>query len=286
MGSMDKFTMDEALQHRVTPDFRLADVDPTSTPGFKWNKKDWEREFHQYDDELDELQEKLFANGRAKVPGTGAVLLVLQGMDTSGKGGVIRHVFNAFDPQALSISSFGAPTAEERKHDFLWRIRPHEPAVGQIAVFDRSHYEDVLIQRVRQMASPEEIERRYGAIVDFEQDLVSRNVKIIKVMLHISKDFQKENLIERLDNPDKYWKYNPGDLDERELWDEYQAAYEIAMRRTSTDDAPWYCLPGDNKRYARMAVKYLVLDALRSMNLEWPAATFDVAAELRRAQEA
>ncbi|HJD79101.1 MAG TPA: PPK2 family polyphosphate--nucleotide phosphotransferase, partial [Corynebacterium pollutisoli] len=235
---MDQFTMDEALSHRVGPDFSLADVDPTSTPGFEWDKEDWEREFHEHDDELDELQEMLFANGRSGVPGTGAVLLILQGMDTSGKGGVIRHVFRAFDPQALKIKAFGAPTAEERMHDFLWRVRPHEPAVGQIGVFDRSHYEDVLIQRVREMAPPEEIERRYDAIVDFEREMASRNVRIIKVMLHISKEFQKENLIERLENPDKHWKFEPGDLDERELWDEYQEAYEIAMKRTSTDFAP------------------------------------------------
>ena len=278
--------MDEALSHRVGSGFRLADVDPSSTPGFEWDKEDWEREFHEHDDELDELQEMLFANGRSGVPGTGGVLLVLQGMDTAGKGGVIRHVFRAFDPQALKIRSFGPPTAEERQHDFLWRVRPQEPAVGQIAVFDRSHYEDVLIQRVRGMAPPEEIERRYGAIVDFERDMASRNVRIIKVMLHISKEFQKENLLERLENPEKHWKYNPGDLDERELWDEYQEAYEIAMKRTSTDFAPWYCIPGDRKKYARMAVKYLVLDALRSMDLTWPPADFNVELELERAQKA
>ncbi len=277
--------MDEALCHRVGPDFRLADVDPTSTPGFEWDKKDWEREFHEHDDELDELQEMLYANGRSKMPGTGGVLLILQGMDTAGKGGVIRHVFRAFDPQALKIRAFGAPTAEERQHDFLWRVRPHEPAVGQIAVFDRSHYEDVLIQRVRQMAPPEEIERRYGAIIDFEREMAARNVRIVKVMLHISRDFQKENLLERLENPEKYWKYNPGDLDERELWDEYQEAYEVAMKRTSTDFAPWYCIPGDNKKYARMAVKYLMLDALRSLDLSWPPADFNVELELERAQK-
>ncbi|RSZ63557.1 PPK2 family polyphosphate--nucleotide phosphotransferase [Corynebacterium hylobatis] len=283
---MDKFTMEEAKSHRVGPDFRIADVDPTSTPGFEWDKEAWEREFHEHDEELDELQEKLFANGRAEVPGTGGLLLILQGMDTSGKGGVVRHVFRAFDPQALKIATFGPPTAEERRHDFLWRVRPQEPAIGQIAIFDRSHYEDVLVQRVRKMAPAEEIERRYGRIVEYERELAERNIRIIKVMLHISEDFQKENLIERLEDPAKHWKYNPGDLDDRELWDEYMEAYEIALRRTSTDFAPWYCIPGDRKKYARMAVKYLVLDALRSMNLEWPAADFDVEAELERARKA
>lgn len=278
--------MEEARSHRVGPDFSLAEVDPGSTPGFDWDKKEWEREFHEHDDELDELQEKLYANGRSKVPGTGSVLLVLQGMDTSGKGGVIRHVFRAFDPQALKIRAFGPPTAEERQHDFLWRVRPSEPAVGQIGVFDRSHYEDVLIQRVRKMVPPEEIERRYDAIVDFERELAGRNVRIIKVMLHISKEFQKENLLERLQNPEKFWKYDPGDLDERELWDEYQEAYEVAMKRTSTDVAPWYCIPGDNKKYARMTVKHLVLDALRSLELSWPTAQFDVGHELERARNA
>ena len=282
MVGMDKFTMDEAFQHRVGPDFSLADVDPGSTPGFEWDKKDWEREFHEHDDELDELQEKLFANGRAKVPGTGAVLLVLQGMDTSGKGGVVRHVFRAFDPQALKIASFGAPTAEERKHDFLWRVRPQEPEIGQIAVFDRSHYEDVLIQRVRQMAPPEEIERRYGAIVDFEKEMADRNVRIIKVMLHISREFQAENLLERLEDPEKHWKYNPGDIDERELWDEYAEAYQIALERTSTPLAPWWCIPANKKWYARLIVKAILLETLRGMHLEWPEATFDPDVERER----
>ena len=265
---------------------RIADVDPTSTPGFEWDKEDWETEFHEHDEELDELQSKLYANARAETPGTGGLLLVLQGMDTAGKGGVVRNVFQAFDPELLEIATFGKPTPEERSHDFLWRIRPHEPAVGQIAIFDRSHYEDVLIQRVHQMAPAEEIERRYGAIVEFERDMANRGISIIKVMLHISKDFQKENLLERLEDPEKYWKYNPGDLDEREHWDEYMEAYETALRRTSTDSAPWYCIPGDRKKYARMAVKYLVLDALRSMDLEWPEADFDVEAELERARKA
>ncbi|QGU04701.1 Polyphosphate kinase 2 (PPK2) [Corynebacterium comes] len=278
--------MEEALCHRVGPDFRIADVDPTSTPGFEWNKEDWEHEFHEHDEELQELQAKLYANSRAETPGTGGLLLVLQGMDTSGKGGVVRNVFEAFDPQLVEITSFGPPTREERSHDFLWRVRPHEPAIGRIAVFDRSHYEDVLIQRVRKMAPADEIERRYEHIVDFERDMASRNIRIIKVMLHISKDFQKANLLERLEDPEKHWKYNPGDLDERELWDGYMEAYEIALRRTSTDFAPWYCLPGDRKKYARMAVKYLVLDALRAMNLEWPKADFDVEAELERARNA
>ncbi|MEJ6018688.1 PPK2 family polyphosphate kinase [Corynebacterium sp. H113] len=290
---MAQFTFEDITDRlRVTDGFSLADIDPASTPGIEASskKKDVDKVidklFDDYDNELAALQEKLFANGRADVANTGAVLLVLQGMDTSGKGGVIRKVFEVFDPQGIDSVGFGKPTEEERKHDFLWRIRPHVPEPGYIQVFDRSHYEDVLVQRVHDMAPADEIERRYGAIVDFEKELTDRNVKVIKVMLHISKEFQKENLTERLENPEKHWKYNPGDIDERGHWDEYQEAYEIAMQRTSTEDAPWYCIPSDNKPYARLVVKHLLLDALRSLNLSWPEATFDVEAEKKRLEQA
>ena len=276
---MSKLTVEEAQQFKVGPDFQLADVDPAATP----DASDVDEAFHTYDDELEELQEMLYANGRADNDDAGSVLLVLQGMDTSGKGGIVRHVIGeTMDLQGVHVQAFGRPTEEEAAHDFLWRFTPHLPKPGQIAVFDRSHYEDVLVQRVKQMAPPEEIERRYGAIVEFENELAASGTKIVKVMPHISRAFQAENLKKRIERPDKHWKYNPSDIDDRKLWSQFMAAYQIAMTRTSTEVAPWYCVPSDNKTYCRSVVKALLYDALKSLNLEWPAADFDAEVELER----
>ena len=281
---MAKVSIKEAEALRVGEDFVLADVDPASTPGV--SEDNVEDAFYEFDDELDELQECLYANGRAGNENAGSILLVLQGMDTAGKGGIIRNVVGeTMDPQGVHIKAFGKPTEEELKHDFLWRIEPHLPKPGMISVFDRSHYEDVLVQRVKQMAPPEEIERRYDAIVDFEAKAAANGTKIIKVMPHISKEFQAENLRKRIERPDKHWKYNPGDIDDRRLWDEFQEAYEIALKRTSTDVAPWYCIPSDNKDYCRTVVKTLFVQALRDLNLEWPKAHFDPEVELQRLAE-
>ena len=282
---MAKLTVEEAKSHFVGPNFQLDDVDPASTPGLS-GADDVDEVFNDRDDELDELQEKLYANGRAGNEQAGSVLLVLQGMDTAGKGGIVRHVIGAtMDIQGVHVKAFGRPTEEEAAHDFLWRFEPHLPKPGQIAVFDRSHYEDVLVQRVKQMAPPEEIERRYGAIVDFEAELAARGTKIIKIMPHISREFQAENLRKRIENPKKHWKYNPGDIEDRKLWSQFMAAYQIAMTRTSTDVAPWYCVPSDNKKYCRAVVKTLLADALDSLDLEWPKADFDPEVELKRLAE-
>lgn len=281
---MAKVSIKEAETLRVGEDFVLAGVDPASTPGVSEDNVD--DAFDEFDDELDELQECLYANGRAGNENAGSILLVLQGMDTAGKGGIIRNVVGeTMDPQGVHINAFGKPTEEELKHDFLWRIEPHLPKPGMISVFDRSHYEDVLVQRVKQMAPPEEIERRYGAIVDFEAKAAANGTKIIKVMPHISKEFQGENLRKHIERPDKHWKYNPGDIDDRRLWDEFQEAYEIALKRTSTDVAPWYCIPSDNKAYCRTVVKTLFVQALRELNLEWPKTEFDPEVELKRLAE-
>ncbi|WP_257158304.1 PPK2 family polyphosphate kinase [Corynebacterium cystitidis] len=279
---MSDITIEDALALRVEEGFHLADVDPESTPGFNGDSGDLEGAFHAFDDDLDELQEKLFANGRANPDDAGSILLVLQGMDTSGKGGVIRHVVKELDPQGVHTVGFGRPTDEEAAHDFLWRFEPHLPLPGMITVYDRSHYEDVLVQRVKKLAPPEEIERRYGAIIDFESELVKNGTRIIKVMLHISRAFQKHNLLERLEREDKHWKYDPGDLEDRSLWELYQAAYQIAMVRTSTKRAPWYCVPSDNKKYARTIVKALLVDAMQSMELKWPEQDFDPEEERHR----
>ncbi|MCT1449139.1 PPK2 family polyphosphate kinase [Corynebacterium sp. p3-SID1194] len=281
---MAKVSIKEAEALRVDEDFVLADVDPDSTPGVK--KSNVDEAFEKYDEEVADLQECLYANARAGVEGTGSILLVLQGMDTSGKGGIIRKVVgDVLDPQGVQITAFGKPTEEEKKHDFLWRIAPHLPEPGMVSVFDRSHYEDVLVQRVRELAPPEEIERRYGAIVDFEAEAAAKGTKIIKVMPHISKEFQGENLRERIEREDKHWKYNPGDIEDRMLWDEFQEAYEIALKRTSTDVAPWYCVPSDDKDYCRTVVKTLLLKALRELDLEWPEPDFDPEVELKRLEE-
>ncbi|MDK8468935.1 PPK2 family polyphosphate kinase [Corynebacterium accolens] len=283
---MGKFKIKDALDLRAGKTFRLADVDPTATPGFDGSKSDLEDRFERYDDELYDLQERLFANGRAHNDDAPSLLVVLQGMDTSGKGGAIRHVFSVFDPQGTKTVGFGKPTEEEMKHDFLWRIRKHDPVPGQVVAFDRSHYEDVLIQRVHEWVDEEEIDRRFEAIREYEQELAGKRVKILKVFLHISPEFQKENLIERTEREDKFWKYDPSDLEERGYWDKYMAAYEDAIRRTDELWAPWFVIPTDNKKYARMALKYLIVDALRHLNLSWPAPEFDPEAEKQRILDA
>ena len=284
--AMGKFKIKDALDLRAGKTFRLADVDPTATPGFDGSKSDLEDRFKRYDDELYDLQERLFANGRAHSDDAPSLLVVLQGMDTSGKGGAIRHVFSVFDPQGTKTVGFGKPTEEEMEHDFLWRIRKHDPVPGQVVAFDRSHYEDVLIQRVHEWVDEEEIDRRFEAIREYEQELAGKRVKILKVFLHISPEFQKKNLIERTEREDKYWKYDPSDLEERGYWDKYMAAYEDAIRRTDDLWAPWFVIPTDNKKYARMALKYLIVDALRHLNLSWPAPEFDPEEEKQRILDA
>jgi PPK2 family polyphosphate:nucleotide phosphotransferase len=265
---------------RAGEGFDLSSIDPASTPGFSGGKKLAEKELADNANELDDLQERLFAE--SKFGGERRVLLVLQAMDTAGKGGIVRHVVGSVDPQGVHLHSFKAPTDEEKKHDFLWRVRQQLPVAGQIGVFDRSHYEDVLIHRVRHFSTPEVIEQRYGQIVDFEKEVAATGTTIIKVMLHISPGEQRARLEARLDRPDKQWKYNPGDVDERKLWPDYQEAYQIAIERTSTADAPWYVIPADHKWYARIAVQNLLLDSLRAMNLDWPTVDYDVEAEKKR----
>lgn len=276
--SQKHWSADPADILRADPGFRLADLDPSSTPGYEEGKSSGRSDLEAGADELDELQERLYAQSRIQEDAP-AVLLVLQAMDSAGKGGIVRHVVGSVDPQGIALAAFKKPTPEELAHDFLWRIDKRVPAPGLIGVFDRSHYEDVLIGRVRALAPAEEIERRYGAIVDFEKGLIDRGIRLVKVMLHISADEQKERLRERLDRPDKHWKYNPGDVDERQRWDEYMAAYQTVFERTSTPNAPWHVVPANRKWYARLAVQALLLDALEDVDPQWPAADFDVEAE-------
>jgi PPK2 family polyphosphate:nucleotide phosphotransferase len=274
---------DPAPLLRVEPGFRLAEVDPDATPGFPGRKIDGLQALAAGASQLAALQERLHAAGTAG--DQRRILLVLQAMDTAGKGGIVSHVVGAADPNGVRYAGFGAPTEEEREHDFLWRVEQQTPRAGQLGVFDRSHYEDVLIQRVRAMAPAEEIERRYGAIVAFEERLAAEGTTIVKVMLHISKDEQRERLGDRLDRPDKHWKFNPSDIDERMRWDEYQDAYQVVFDRTSTPQAPWFVVPANRKWYARLAVQQLLIEALEDMHLAWPPADFDVAEQRRRLAE-
>ncbi|PCE14525.1 phosphate--nucleotide phosphotransferase [Microbacterium sp. SZ1] len=279
MSHMNAHSWSRTLQ--VGDGFRLADVDPSSTPGYHGDKADGRRDLAVGLDELNDLQERLFAESRVGVA-TDSVLLILQAMDSAGKGGIVRHVVGGVDPQGVALTAFKAPTPDELEHDFLWRVERRLPEPGFIGVFDRSHYEDVLIGRVRQLAPAEEIERRYGAINEFEARVAASGTRIVKVMLHISPEEQKSRLMERLERPDKHWKYNPGDVDERMLWPHYMEAYQTVFDRTSTEAAPWHVIPADHKWYARLAVQELLLDALQQIDPQWPAADFDVEAEKKR----
>jgi PPK2 family polyphosphate:nucleotide phosphotransferase len=254
--------------------FTLADVDPDSTPGYPGGKSDGQALLADLDGKLATLQEKLFAE--AKFGGKKRVLLILQAMDTAGKGGIVAHVVGAMDPQGVQLKAFKAPTDEEKSYDFLWRIEKEVPAAGMVGVFDRSHYEDVLIHRVHRWASPEELERRYTAINEVEARLADSGTRIVKVMLNISRDEQKARLLARLDDPSKHWKYSSGDLKERAFWDDYMAAYQAAFDKTHTEVAPWHVIPANKKWYARIAVQQLLLQAMEDLHLEWPAAEFDV----------
>ncbi|MHA7241182.1 PPK2 family polyphosphate kinase [Arthrobacter sp. TMS1-12-1] len=264
------------------PDFSLAAVDPRSTPGFDGGKTQGAEALAAGADTLASLQEKLFAESRAG--SEIAVLLILQGMDTSGKGGIVRHVVGQVHPQGVQHYAFKAPTEQEQRHGFLWRVRRQLPSPGMIGVFDRSHYEDVLIHRVRALSPAAEVEKRYGAIRTFEDTVVGTGTRVVKVLLHISEDEQKARLADRLERTDKVWKYSPDDLEDRARWQQYQEAYQVAVEETSSPDTPWYVVPADRKWYARLAVQHLLLATLEDMQLSWPRASFDVAAEKQRLQ--
>lgn len=262
------------------PGDKVTDIDAGATPGFKGAKSDAPALQAERNARFADLQEMLYANSRSG--DTRSVLLVLQGMDTAGKGGIVKHVVGAGNPQGIRYTSFGVPTAEERAHDYLWRIRRALPTAGQIGVFDRSHYEDVLVVRVHDLVPPEVWGKRYDEINAFERELVDAGTVIVKVAMFVSLEEQKQRLAERLDRPDKYWKYNPADIDERLLWPAYQEAYQAVLDKTSTDYAPWHVVPCDRKWYSRLAITELLIEALKSLQLSWPPADFDVKAEKKR----
>jgi len=251
----------------------LSALDTRATPGFDGDKAAGRASLAALSPRLSDLQERLHAEGVSG--GSRRLLLILQGMDTSGKGGVIRHVVGQVDPQGCAITSFKAPTREELAHDFLWRIRRRLPGPGKLGVFDRSHYEDVLIVRVHNLVPRTTWMRRYAAINRFEARLADDDVRVVKVFLHISKEEQRQRLLARLDDPTKLWKFNPHDVDERASWADYQEAYAAALERCNNDTAPWYRVPADRKWYRDWAVANLLVEYLEDMKLTWPKADFD-----------
>lgn len=272
--------MSDSIAALLRPRTPLADLDPRATIGFDGDKAAGKEALAAVGAELSELQERLHADGVRG--GRRSVLVVLQGMDTSGKGGTIRKVAGTVDPLGVRIAAFGRPTPEELEHDFLWRIERRMPAPGQLVFFDRSHYEDVLAARVRGLAQDDEIDRRYDAINDFERAYVEEGGVIVKCLLHIDRDVQADRLRSRLDDPTKHWKFDPSDLDDRELWPQYLEAYETVLERCSTDVAPWFVVPSGRKWYRSWAVASLLLEHLRTLDLSWPEATFDVEAARAR----
>ncbi len=219
---------------------------------------------------IGDIQRKFYADGRF------ALLIVLQGRDASGKDGTIRKVFTGVNPQGVNVSSFKVPTEEEQRHDFLWRVHQRVPARGMIGIFNRSHYEDVIVTRVNRIIPKAVWEARYGQINAFEEQLSASGVRILKFFLHVSQAEQLERLNKRLTNPEKNWKFNPGDLEKRGKWDEYTDAFRDAIRRCSTREAPWYVVPADDKKVRNYLIARTVADTLRSLKLRWPKADADV----------
>jgi len=261
----------------------LAAIDTHGKPGFDGDKADAENALPDLGPEVADLQEKLFAAGYTGSPQR--LLLVLQGMDTSGKGGILSHAVGLLDPGGMHLKSFKKPTKDELAHDFLWRIEKEVPAAGEIAIFDRSHYEDVLVVKVHELVPPAEIERRYDAINAFEKNLAASGTVIVKCMLHISKDVQKERLLARLDDRTKQWKFKPEDVDERGHWDAYQECYEIALERCNTEVAPWYVVPSDRKWYRNWAIGQLLREHLAAMDLDWPKPDYDIDEQRARLED-
>jgi PPK2 family polyphosphate:nucleotide phosphotransferase len=267
--------------HRVSDLLRLpaqpvdlGAIDTGGTPGFDGSKKDGAAALALLGPRLADLQERLFAEGRSG--GSRRLLLVLQGMDTSGKGGTLRHVVGEVDPQGVSIHSFKAPSREELAHDFLWRIKRALPEAGMIGVFDRSHYEDVVVVRVRNLVEPRTWRRRYATINRFEESLAGNGTTIVKCFLHISKTESRDRLLRRLDKPNKLWKFNPGDIDSRSEWEPLLDAYTDALERCNSDVAPWYVIPADHKWYRNWAIMNILVEQLEALKVEWPPPAFDV----------
>ena len=248
---------------------RLGDFDAGDTSLLK-NKKEGEKRLAELGERLDALQDLLYAGRQHKL------LIVLQGMDTAGKDGVIRKVFQSINPLGVHAVAFGPPSEEERAHDFLWRVHRRVPRAGEIVIFNRSHYEDVLVVRVKELVSKKVWKKRYEQIVDFEKLLTETGTVILKFFLHIDRDEQKERLQERIDDPAKRWKFRRGDLDDRQKWDAFEEAYEEAISRTSTKQAPWYIVPANAKWYRNVVVAEVLVAALEGLKMQPPQPTEDL----------
>ncbi len=253
---------------RVKPGGKLdlAAVDTRGTDGAPGDKEATKEATDALRERLVELQERLYAEHRQ------SLLVVLQAIDTGGKDGTIRNVFSGVNPAGVEVTSFKRPSEEELAHDVLWRIHRATPGAGHIGVFNRSHYEDVLVVRVHGLVPDDVVEARYGHIKAFEANLVAAGTRVVKLFLHISKDEQRERLQSRLDDPAKHWKFELGDLEERKLWPQYQEAFRDALRETSTDDAPWFVIPADRKWYRDWAVLTILVEALEAMDPQFPEA--------------
>ncbi len=257
--------------HRVRPGHRvqLDKIDPSATPGVE-SKKAAAELFAPLNERLADLQTRLWAAHRQKM------LVVLQGMDTSGKDGTIQHVFREVNPLGVNVAAFKAPSEEELAHDFLWRVHQRVPGSGQMTIFNRSHYEDVLAVRVRKLAPKAVWKARYEQIVEFERLLAATGTVVIKFFLHIDRDEQKKRLEERLSDPQKRWKFRRGDLDDRRFWDDYMRAYEDAIAKTSTDEAPWYVVPANRKWYRNLVVATVLVEKLEALKIELPKPAEDL----------
>ena len=253
-------------RYKIKPDqkINLDDWDPDETRAYDGDKDGGEDRLDELTARLEELQEVLFAENKHKL------LVVLQAMDTGGKDGTIRHVFEGVNPQGVRVAGFKVPTPEEMAHDYLWRIHKRTPARGEIVIFNRSHYEDVLVVRVHNLVPEEVWSQRYDQINAFERLLVEEGTTILKFYLHINKKEQKERLQARLDEPDKRWKFSLGDLKERALWPEYQKAYEAVLNKTSTEWAPWYIVPANKKWYRNLVIASVLVDTLKGFKMSYP----------------
>ncbi|BCU79003.1 polyphosphate kinase 2 family protein [Luteolibacter sp. LG18] len=250
--------------------FEMASVDTSEKTLWEdLTKDDHEATYDMLRDELQHLQKVLYAQQRHRV------LVVIQAMDTGGKDGCIKHVFSRIDPQGINVHSFKKPSEEELAHDFLWRVHPHVPRNGQLVIFNRSHYEDILAVRVKKLFGDDVWKRRYRHVAEFERMLAEEGTTIIKIFLHISKDEQKKRLEARLANPVKHWKFNPDDLQDRARWGDFMNAYEDLIGKTSTEHAPWYVIPADRKWYRNLCVANLLVEKLRSLKMEFPQPNWD-----------
>jgi PPK2 family polyphosphate:nucleotide phosphotransferase len=253
-------------RHRIesVTDFRLSDHDPKNLGGFAGDKNEGKDALKKVIKRLEELQELLYASSKHRL------LVVLQATDTGGKDGTIRHVFEGVNPQGVKVASFKRPTEQELARDYLWRVHQEVPANGEIVIFNRSHYEDVLVVRVHSFVPASRWQRRYDHINDFERMLADEGTTILKFFLHISKEEQAARLRSRLDEPEKHWKFEQGDLAERARWDDYQAAFQEAIARTSTPWAPWYVVPSDHKWYRNVVIGTVLVETLESLGMEYP----------------